>query len=327
MGGIAKDEHPLAGEIGGIHRARIPGQARAPFGLAGAIGARLQIGGQVQAQQLVQLPQEAGGGPDADRHGAHRGHAEAALQPAAHRTRHLRIEAHVGIGRGDPQQIGGAGAQRRHHSHLDAVVRQQRRDLAHVIAAAKTEQGRPQQIHPWPPALLLPAAGRGLGKARRRQLGLEQASHQLVEGFSRTPVLLLGVGRQLQAHHRNATQLHATRQGTGLVLNQLGGAALAHQQGLRLEARHRLADRALHQFGGVAAQVTGLEGGVGHGGAPVAPLDHREQQIGVGVALGGMQHVVHPLHRRGDAHGAHMGRAFVGPEGEFHRGESRRGRN
>ena len=34
MGGIGKDEHPLAREVGGIHRARIPGQPRAPVRFA-----------------------------------------------------------------------------------------------------------------------------------------------------------------------------------------------------------------------------------------------------------------------------------------------------
>ena len=55
------------------------------------------------------------------------------------------------------------------------------------------------------------------------------------------------------------------------------------------------------------------------GGRLVAPLDHREQQVGVGVALRRVQHVVHALHRGGDAHRADVRRAFVGPDGELHR--------
>jgi hypothetical protein len=50
----------------------------------------------------------------------------------------------------------------------------------------------------------------------------------------------------------------------------------------------------------------------------VAPLDHREEQVGIGVALGRVQDVVQALHRGGDTHGADMGRAFVCPDGQLH---------
>ena len=52
----------------------------------------------------------------------------------------------------------------------------------------------------------------------------------------------------------------------------------------------------LDQFGGVATQIARLERGVSDGGALATPLDHREQQIGVGIALGSVKHVVNPLH-------------------------------
>ena len=322
VGGIAEDEHPLAGEVGGIHRARIPGEPRGPLsktrGFARPCGAL-----RLQPQHLFQFRQEGLGGGDADRHRFDGGHAEAPLQPAAHGGGHLRIEADIGIGRGDPHQIGGPGPQRCGDGHIDAPFAQQPGDLAHVIAAAEPEQGGADQVDPRPAAFFLPTLRRRFRSARLGQLVFQQAPHQLVEGFRCSPVLLFGVGRQLQAHDRQLAEAHAHGQGTGLVLDQFGGAALAHEQGLRLEPLHRLGDRALHQLGGVAAQVAGLEGGVGHGRASIPPLDHREQQVGVGVALGGMQHVVHPLHRGGDPHGAHMGRAFIGPEGEFHGEESR----
>ena len=54
------------------------------------------------------------------------------------------------------------------------------------------------------------------------------------------------------------------------------------------------------------------------GGRFGAALDHGEQQVGVGVALGRVQDEVDALHGGGDAHGADVGRAFVGPEGELH---------
>ena len=318
MGGIAKNEHPLTGEVGGIHRARIPRQPRAPFSGAGAIGCGFKLSGQLQTQHPVQLPQKGGRSADTDRHCLHRLHAEAALQPAAYRARQLGIKAHIGVSRGDPHEVGRTGPQGRHHRHINAIASQQLADLAHIVAAAETQQAWSQQIHPGPPALGTPASRVGLGLAGRWHLGLEQSSHQLIESFSATPVLLLGVGRQFQAHHRDAAQVHGRRQGARLVLDKFGRAALAHQQRLGLEALHGCSDRTLHKLGGVATQVAGLEGGVGNGRAPVPPFNHREQQIGIGVALGGVQHVVHTLHRGGYAHGTHVRGAFVGPEGEFH---------
>ena len=318
MAGVAKDEHPLAGQIRRIDRARIPGQLRALFDSAASIVAGNQFGRQLQVQGLVQLPQERHGGADADRHRFDGGHAETALQPAAQRGRHLGVEADVGVGPGDRHQVCGPGSQRRHHRHVHAIAGQQACDFAHVIAAAKAQAAGAQQVDPRPPALGLPAAGVSLGRARWRQLGFQQVPHQLIEGFSCAPVLFFGIGRQLQVHHRDTPQVHAGGQGTGLVLDQLGGAAFAHQQGLGLEALDRLGDRAFHQLGRVASQIPRLKGGVRDGRPPLLPLDHREQQIGVGVALGCVQHVVHALHRVGDAQGAHMGRPFVGPEGQFH---------
>jgi len=86
------------------------------------------------------------------------------------------------------------------------------------------------------------------------------------------------------------------------------------------EAGLRIGDGRFHQLRGVAAQVARLERGVGDRRAAVLPLDHREQQVGVGIALRRVQHVVHPAHGCGDPHRPHVGRAFVGPEGEFHAG-------
>ena len=168
MGGIAEDEHPLAGEVGGVHRARVPGkpggrngrccwQARSDPAVAccSASGSSAAV----KSQQRGDLLQEGLGGADADRHGAHHRQPEAALQPGADRIGHLRIKADVGIGLGEPHQIGGAGAQGRHHGHIDAVLLQQARDFFDIVATAETQQGGTQQIHPWSPAFLLPALG------------------------------------------------------------------------------------------------------------------------------------------------------------------------
>ena len=186
MGGVAKDEHPLAGEIGGIHRAGIPGQTGALF----CFPPGLATGGGLQAQQLVKFVEECCGGADADRHGLHRRHAEAALQPAANRAGQLRIKADVGVGVGDAPQVRRAGLQRRHHVHLDAVFGEQPADLAHVIAAAEAQQAGSQQVDPRSAALRLPAIGGGLGAAGRRDLVFQQSPHQLIQGLGRAPVLL-----------------------------------------------------------------------------------------------------------------------------------------
>ena len=85
-----------------------------------------------------------------------------------------------------------------------------------------------------------------------------------------------------------------------------------------LEPLVGLARRVLEQLGGVAAEIARLERRVGDRRPLVAPLDHGEQQIGVGVALRRMQHVVHALHRGRDAHRADMGRAFICPERQLH---------
>jgi hypothetical protein len=52
--------------------------------------------------------------------------------------------------------------------------------------------------------------------------------------------------------------------------------------------------------------------------ARIAALDHREQKIGISVALRRMQHIMDLFHRRTDAHRADMGRSFIGPQGELH---------
>jgi hypothetical protein len=104
----------------------------------------------------------------------------------------------------------------------------------------------------------------------------------------------------------------------GLVLDELRRAALADEHGLRPEALVRVAHRLDDQVRRVAAQVARLEGGVRDRRAAVAPLDHREEQVGVRVALRGVQHVVHVAHGRGDAHRAHVRRPFVRPERQLH---------
>ena len=156
-----------------------------------------------------------------------------------------------------------------------------------------------------------PVAGRTLG--RRSGQGADQA----VEGLGGAPVLLLLIGRQLQWDHRDR-QGERLGKPARIILNQLGRAGGADDHRLRLEARVGGGDRILEDRRGVAAEILSLEGRVGNRRALGAPLDHREEQVGIGVALGGVQHVVQPLHRGGDPHGADMRRSLIGPDGELH---------
>ena len=220
-------------------------------------------------------------------------------------VRHFRIHHDVEVGFAEPREIGGRRIHRRDHMDVDAERIQQPRDLGDVVAVAEAERGRAQQIAARTLALRAFAARPGKG------------AHQTVEGLRGAPVFLLLIGRQFERHDGNR-QRERGREPAGIVLDELGRAGGADDHRLRLKAPIGLRAGGLEQFGGVAAEVARLEGGVGDGRAPVAPLDHREQQICVGVALRRVQDIMQPLHRGGDAHGADMRRPFVGPERELH---------
>ena len=88
----------------------------------------------------MHLHQEIVGRADPDRHRSAEGNPEVALQPAAGGFGHLRIEANVQIGIGDPLQILHSCTQGRHHAHIDAVQGEQLLHFQYVVAAAETEQ-------------------------------------------------------------------------------------------------------------------------------------------------------------------------------------------
>ena len=263
----------------------------------------------------MQLHQKGVRGADADRDCACEGNAEIPLHPAAAGFGNLWIEADVQIRLRQALDVSHAGAKGGHHAHIHAMNGQEPLHFEHVIAAAESQQRGAEQIHPRPPALGFP----GLCVVLRliRHLWLQQAADQLIQRFGCSPVFFFAVSRQFQGHHRHP-QVHPLGQGTGLVLNQFSGATLANEQCLRLKALGRFPHRSFHQFGSVASQIPGLKGGVGDRRALTPSFDHREQEVGIGVPLGCMQHVVHVAHRCGDAHGAHMRRALIGPERELH---------
>ena len=153
--------------------------------------------------------------------------------------------------------------------------------------------------------------------AGRGSVGPRERAHDPVQGLGRAPVLLALVGGELQRNDGNG-QRQRSRQPARIVLDEFGRARRANQNGLGLETLVGVAHRILEQFGSVAAEVARLESCVGDRRARIAALDHREQKVGVGVALRGVEHIVHAFHRGGDAHRADMGRAFVGPDRQLH---------
>ena len=152
---------------------------------------------------------------------------------------------------------------------------------------------------------------------------LGQVADQLAEGLGRAPVFLLLVAGQLERDDRDR-QADGGGHAGGIVLDQFGGAGGPHDHRLGLEPGVGVLDRGLEQLGRVGPEVAGLEGCVGHRRTLAAPLDHREQQIRIGVALRGVQDVVQAFHGGRDPHRADVGRAFIGPDGQLHDAASRR---
>ena len=296
VGGVAVDEHPLAREIVAVHRARVP---RHPRRCAGQGGRRVHAG------QGGDFLHEVAGGANADGHDLRGGLAEGAGQPGGGDAGHFRIQHHVEVGIAQPRQVGRSRALGGGHVDVDAQLAQQPRDLHHVIPVAEAQRRRAEDVGPRTRAPL-PLA------ARRGRVRPGAGADDLVEGLRRAPVLLLLVGRQLHRHHRHR-QVQRAGEAAGVVLDQLRRAACAHQHQVGLEAVVGVAGGGLEQLRGVPAEVARLERGVGHGRAGLPALDHGEQQVGVGVALRRVQHVVDAPHRRRDSHGAHVRRAFVGP--------------
>jgi hypothetical protein len=152
---------------------------------------------------------------------------------------------------------------------------------------------------------------------RLRRAARSEPAHQLVEGFCRAPVFLLLVGRQFHRHDRHV-EAKRLGQAAGVVLDELGRAGCANQQCLGLETLGGGNRSLLEQLCRVRPKVARLEGGVGDRRPLAIALDHREQQVGIGVALWRMQHVVQAFHGGCDAHRADVRRAFICPHCKLH---------
>ena len=303
MAGVAEHEDPLVGQVGRIDRAGIPGGAGTEVFQFGQQGRGVDTG------QRGHFGDEVARGAHADRHHLGVRLAVVAAQPGGGGVGDLGVEHDVEIGLAQPGQVGHAGTLRRADMDVDAQAGQQAGDLDHVVAVAEAQRGGAQQVA----AHALPGLARRARCGRRRA----QVPYQLVESFGGAPVFLALVAGQFERDDRHR-QVQRLGQAARVVLDQLGGAGRTHQHRRRLEALERIERGGLEQLGGVATQVARLEGGVGDRRALVAALDHREQQVGVGVALRRVQHVVHVLHRGGDAHRADVRRAFVSPERQLH---------
>ena len=248
------------------------------------------------------------GGAHANRYGFGEGLSELALQPLRSGLRDFGVEHDIEVSVRQALHIGCAGAQGGHDGHIHAHAVQQLADFFDVVAMPKAQGTGAQDV----------AARAARAVHRARHVGLaRQAANQVVEGLGSAPVFLALVGRQLQCHNRNR-QVQRQRQAARVVLNQLRSARGTHQHGLRRKTVVRVFDGGLEQLCRVATEVARLEGGVGHRRAAGQALDHGEQQVGVGVALGCVHHVMHVGHGRGHAHGADVWRAFVCPECELH---------
>jgi hypothetical protein len=248
-----------------------------------------------------------------DRNGLGAGLIEGAAQPLGRLKAGFRIQQHVEVGLAEPGQVRGACTQGRDDIDVDLQLPQDLPDRNQVVPMPESERTRPEDVAAGTHTRL---AGRPLESFRRR-VGRGHGPHDLIERLGGAPVFLFLVGRKLEGHHWYR-QAERARESARVVLNQFGGARGADQHGRRLEPFIGLAHGALKKARRIAAQIPRLEGRIGHGRAARQPLDHGEQQIGVGIALRCVQHVVHVLHGRRDPHGAHMGRSFVGPDGELH---------
>lgn len=150
-------------------------------------------------------------------------------QPAARSVGDFGIEADRAIGRADPLEVGRACPKRRDQIDVDAQRAEQLPDLDQIVAMAKAERGRTQDV-----------GDRAASLARRgAHVLVGQPPDQLVEGFGRPPVFLAAVAGQFERDHRNV-QPGGLGQPGGIVLDQLGRARCPGNDRLRLEARGRV---------------------------------------------------------------------------------------
>ena len=303
VGSVGKNEDPLSRQIGRVHRTAVPGQAA----LADCIGIKFE------PQCVDHFGNEVAGGTPTQRHCGNDRLLELAFEPIAGELAHLGCQVHVGIGLGDPQQIMGCRIEWRDHVDPYAHALKKTANLGDIVTTAEAQLGRTNQIHRgW----LIGRPRRTL-LARLRCLRSEQSPHQLIKRLARAPILLARIGGHLDRNNRRAKS-GTFGERTGLILNQLTRAGLRHQQHLRLVAIAGALEGFDHHLRGRAAQIPRLESRPGHWRSTTLALDHREQQIGIGVTLRRVQYEMHIAHRRSDTNRANMGWSFISPQRQLH---------
>ena len=152
---------------------------------------------------------------------------------------------------------------------------------------------------------------------------LGQSLNDLKKRFICTKIFFALIAGQFKRNNRHR-QTHGFRHSTRIILDQFGRTRGTNNQGLGLKTVISILTGCFKQIGRISAQIARLKGGIGHRWAVITALDHCEQQIGISIALRGMQHVMQALHPCSNAHRANMGRAFICPNRQLHSAASRR---
>ena len=210
MAGVAEDEGTLAGEIGRVDRAGIPGQARGGF-------AKQRRG--VDAGELRDFRDEGARSANADRHAAGRRLTESALQPRGGLPGDFWIENDVEIGIAEARNICRRRTKRRDDIHCDAELVEQPGDFSEIVAVPEAQCRRAEDVA----RCTLAFGPLGTGRPRGRGMRACKRAHDAVEGFGRTPVFLALIGRQLQRDHGDR-KVQRGSEPTGIVLDQFGRA-------------------------------------------------------------------------------------------------------
>ena len=190
--GVAEDEHALAGQIGRVDRARIPGQPRRH---AGQHRRRIDAGERARPRAMKSRVAPTPIGTVFVARLAE-GALAATAPPAPAISGYSTTLKSASPSRA---RSAGRGAQRRDDVDVDAEPVEQPRDLGDVVAMAEAERGRAR-------AGCSAAARRSRARprwCRAAALRAGERAHQLVEGLGGAPVLLALIGRQLERHDRD----------------------------------------------------------------------------------------------------------------------------
>ena len=152
----------------------------------------------IDAGQFTHFLHEGACRSHTDRNGLGERLPEGPLQPVGGVLRHFRIEHDVEVCFRQPRQIGRSRTLRRHHVHFDLEVGQKAQDFRYVVPIAEAQRCRAKNIA----ARALTGSPLRARHAGGRRLGARISAHELIECFSRAPVLFLLIGRQIERNDR-----------------------------------------------------------------------------------------------------------------------------